>query len=55
MKVFINSPLNYEGEALEKMRKLLAPQELPCFTMSWIAARCREIKLDLKKNTAVVR
>lgn len=54
-QVFADSPILYEGQALAFMRRLLYPKELPTFSLSFVLKHCREIKLDLKKNVAVVR
>jgi len=55
MQVFVNSYVNYEGQALEFMRKLLAPQRLPTMTLGWMLKRAREIYVDPRHKTATVR
>ena len=54
-QVFADSPTLYEGQALAFMRKLLYPKELPTFSLGFVLKYCQEIKLDTRKNVAVVR
>lgn len=55
MRVFYNSYVNYEGQALKQMRKWLGMQPPPCFTLSWIMARSREIEVNPQRGVAIVR
>lgn len=54
VQIFHDSPVLYSGQALADMCRLLEyPDELPVMSLSFKLAHCKEIKLDLRTNTAV--
>lgn len=54
MRVFIDSPVNYEGRALQKMRELIG-RPLPVLSLSYILRHARDVDVDWRRTIQVVR
>lgn len=54
MKVFVDSSINYEGKALQKMRELVG-RPLPVFSLSYLIRNAADVDVDWRKKVQVVR
>lgn len=54
MRVFIDSPVNYQGKALQKMRELIG-RPLPVLSLSYVLRNAKDVDVDWRNKTQVVR
>ena len=50
MILFLDSGVNYEGQALEFMKRLIG-ESVPKYSFRWLIARCRGVRLTENGET----